>query len=317
MKKYFYLFLTFITFFSCTTRPTYINTSLEKDLIFNSRQIVNEGSSEKLEIYFPLFTNNNGEKIGGDGIVIIFPNKEVMIIDGFYSSAANSFINFLKDDLKIEKIDYLVATHFHADHIGSFSKILDSFQVSNFYSNGAPLNSNLSSSLLEKCKQLGITETVLKEGDNFKIADVSIDVLWPSLSENDLYKIYYEPGKTAETINLSSLVFKMTFKDFSILFTGDLYKKGERTLVKKYGDLLKSTILKAPHHGDPYTSNSRKFLLTVNPELTIAQTPEDFLFFTKARFVSLNKHLIKVEKPGFIKIETTGFGYSVSEFIEE
>ena len=58
-------------------------------------------------------------------------------------------------------------------------------------------------------------------------------------------------------------------------------------------------------------------MLTVNPELTIAQTPNDFLFFTKARFVTLNKNTIRVEKPGFIKIETTGFGYSVSEFIEE
>ena len=71
MKKYLYLFLTFFTFFSCSTRPTYINTSFEKDLIINSRQILNADSSEKLEIYFPLFTDNNNEPIGGDGIVTL------------------------------------------------------------------------------------------------------------------------------------------------------------------------------------------------------------------------------------------------------
>jgi len=317
MKKYLYLFLTFFTFFSCSTRPPYINTAFEKDLIINSRQILNEDSLEKLEIYFPLFTDNNNEPIGGDGIVIILPNKSVMVIDGFYSSAANSFIKFLKDDLKIEKIDYLLATHFHGDHIGSFSKILDSFEIAHFYSNGALTNSSTSIQLAEKIKQLKIQETILTQGDILQIGDITIDVLWPSLKDEDVYKIFYEPGKTAETINLSSLVFKMTYKDFSILFTGDLYRKGEKQLVKKYGDFLKSTILKAPHHGDPYTSNSRKFLLTVNPKLTIAQRPDDFLFFTKMRFFSLNKQLIRIKKPGFIKIETTGFDYSVTEFIEE
>ena len=317
MKKYLYLFLTFFTFFSCSTRPTYINTAFEKDLIINSRQILNVDSSEKLEIYFPLFTDNNNEAIGGDGIVIIFPNKSVMVIDGFYSSAANSFIKFLKEDLKIEKIDYLVATHFHGDHIGPFSKLLDLFKIAHFYSNGALTNSSTSIQLAEKIKQLGIPETVLTQGDSLQIGDVHIDVLWPSLTEEDVYKIFYEPGKTAELINLSSLVMKMSYNNFSILFTGDIYKKGEKKLVNQYGDSLKSTILKAPHHGDFYTSNSRKFLDTVDPELTIAQTPADFPFFTKARFVTLNKHLIRVEKPGFIKIETTGFGYSVSEYIEE
>ena len=315
--KFNLFFLAFIlVFFSCSTRPTTIDTKFEKELLItNSRQI--SPTNDKLEIFFPLLTDSQNIPVGGDGIVIFFPNKEVMVIDGFYPEAGENFVKFLKDDLKIQKIDYLVATHYHGDHIGSFPKILESFEISNFYSNGALTNIWTANYLDKKVKQLDIKERVLKQGDILQIGDIKIDVLWPSLTESDLYNIYYEPGKTAELINLSSLVFKMTYKDFSILFTGDLYKKGEKKLIKKYGDLLKSTILKAPHHGDPYTSNSRKFLLTVNPELTIAQTPADFLFFTKARFISLNKHLIKVEKPGFIKIETTGFDYSVSEYIEE
>ena len=274
-------------------------------------------SNTNLQIFFPLLTDEQNIPVGGDGIVLIFPNNEVMVIDGFYSEAADNFIDFLKNELKIEKIDYLIATHFHADHIGSFSNILDSFQITNFYSSGAPINTHLSSSFLDKRKELGINEIVLKEGDSLQIGEVNFDVFWPSLTEEDLYKIYYEPGKTAETINLSSLVMRMTFNDFSILFTGDLYRKGEKKLVKKYGNKLESTVLKAPHHGDFYTANSRKFLITVNPEITIAQTPKDFHFFTKARFISLNKKLIRVEQSGLIKIESNGYEYTIDEFFFE
>lgn len=309
-NKIYFLLLSICLIMSCKAVPSK-NIFIEKNFNQSFKQTLN------LQIYFPLFTDSENEQVGGDGIVIIFPNKEVMIIDGFYPEAAGSFISFLKDDLKIEKIDYLVATHFHGDHIGTFPAIIDTFEVKNFYSNGAIIDRKLSHLLVEKLKETDLQEIVLTKGDKIQIGEVNIDVLWPNLSEDEKYAIYYEPGKTEKLINLSSLVMKLSYKDFSILFTGDIYKKGEKELVKEYGDLLKSTILKAPHHGDPYTSNSRKFLLTVNPELTIAQAPADFLFFTKARFVSLNKHLIKVEKPGFIKIETTGFGYTVSEYIEE
>lgn len=317
MKKFSFVFFLIFCLFSCSTRPGIINRTYEKEkLISDSCRILNGKSDDKLKVYFPLITNSENIPVAGDGIVLIFPNGEVMVIDGFYSSAADKFIQFLKDDLKIEKIHYLVATHYHSDHIGSFNTILDLFQVEHFYSNGALTNSSTSIQLAEKIKQLKIPETILTQGDILQIGDSRIDVLWPALTEEDLYKIYYEPGKTAELINLSSLVMKLSYKDFSILFTGDLYRKGEKKLVAEYGNALKSTVLKAPHHGDPYTSNSIKFLLAANPELTIAQNPDDFIFFTKVRFFSLNKKLIRVEKPGFIKLETTGFGYSVHEFVE-
>ena len=240
MRRSFIFFVMTLVFFSCSTKTVPIKTSFEQ-----SRGVVVEGFKDGLKIYFPLFTDSQNCFVGGDGMIIIFPNKEVMIIDGFYAEASENFVKFLKENLKIEKIDYLLATHFHGDHIGSFSKIFDSFQVLNFYSNGALTNSSTSIQLAEKIKQLRIQETTLTQGDILQIGDITIDVLWPSLKDEDVYKIFYEPGKTAETINLSSLVFKMTYKDFSILFTGDLYRKGEKQLVKKYGDFLKSTILKA------------------------------------------------------------------------
>ncbi|MBR5866305.1 MAG: MBL fold metallo-hydrolase [Spirochaetaceae bacterium] len=273
-------------------------------------------SSNDLQIYFPLFTDEEGKNIAGDGIVIIFPDKEVMIIDGFYSEASQPFISFLKNDLQISKIDYLVASHFHGDHIGTFPAIIDNFKVKNFYSNGAVIDRETSLLLTEKLKETGLQEIVLTEGDKIQIGKVLIEVLYPSLTDEDLYTIFYNPGKNEKKINLSSLVMKLVYDDFSILFTGDIYIKAENLLVKEYGSKLKSTVLKAPHHADPYTSNTRSFLKAVNPELVIAQRPDEFLFFTKIRFRSMRIPLIRVEEKGYLKLVTDGNLFEVFEIKE-
>ena len=130
MKKFFRFLLSLVfVLFSCKSRSvpvTKITRNESENL--NFRQINDEKTSD-LQIYFPLFTDSNGEFVEGDGIVIIFPNKQVMIVDGFYPEASESFVHFLKNDLQITQIDYLMATHFHKDHIGSFPAIFDNFIV--------------------------------------------------------------------------------------------------------------------------------------------------------------------------------------------
>lgn len=318
MKKFFRFLLSLVfVLFSCKSRSvpvTKITRNESENL--NFRQINDEKTSD-LQIYFPLFTDSNGEFVEGDGIVIIFPNKQVMVVDGFHSSAAKKLITFLKDDLNITTIDYLISSHFHADHIGTFCDIIDSFCVKTFYSNGAPINTSPCAELLKKVEESKIPHVILKEGDLLQIDEIKLHVLAPNLSQDDLYKIYYEPGKTAKRINLSSIVMKLSYNYFSILFTGDVYKKGEEELVKKYSDILKSTVLKVPHHGDYYTSNKKSFLQTVNPEFAIGQNPMDFKPITKLRYKSLNIPLLRAEKSGYLLINTDGHEYFLNCFVDE
>ena len=314
MKKFFRFLLSLVfVLFSCKSRSvpvTKITRNESENL--NFRQINDEKTSD-LQIYFPLFTDSNGEFVEGDGIVIIFPNKQVMVVDGFYPEASESFVHFLKNDLQITQIDYLVATHFHKDHIGSFPAIFDNFIVKNFWSNGAPIDTDFSNKFVQKVLDSNIKETIVTKGDIIKIDDVELKILWPSLTEEEIYKVYYEPGKTAKRINLSSIVMKLSYKDFSILFTGDIYKKGEKELVDEYGKELKSTVLKVPHHGDYYTSNSREFLKAISPMYAIAQTPKDFPLITKLRYKYLDIPLFRVSKSGYLKILVNEKDYSIVE----
>ena len=71
-----------------------------------------------------------------------------------------------------------------------------------------------------------------------------------------------------DDINDNSIVMKLEYNSFSCLFTGDISKKIEQNLVKKYGKELKSTVLKVAHHGSK-TSSDKEFIKLVNPKISL------------------------------------------------
>lgn len=272
-----------------------------------------DSESEKIQFYAPQFYDENNNAISGDGMLIIFPNKQVMLVDCFSPQAAPQFISFIKER-GISKIDYIVATHYHSDHIGSLTDILSSFEIGTLFTNGAPINNNSTKLLEDYISSHQINRKILKQGDFFSAGDVNIEVLWPNLSEQDIYDIMNNPGKTARLINLSSIVFKLTYKNFSMLFTGDIYKDGDKQLVKKYGSKLHCTILKAPHHGDFYTANSSKFLKTVKSDYAVIQDNRYITNIIKNRYKNAKIKLLYSLKPGYVKIESDGTNYTVNKF---
>ena len=119
---------------------------------------------------------------------------------------------------------------------------------------GCPLNNNIPG-FIKAIKDYKLVE----EGDKINIEkDVNIEVLWPNskkvISEN--------------IINNNSLVFKINYKKFSILFTGDIEEIAEKKILEENKNTLKSTILKVAHHGSK-TSTTSEFLKAVNPQYAL------------------------------------------------
>lgn len=101
----------------------------------------------------------------------------------------------------------------------------------------------------------------LEKGSRINIdEDLYFDVLWPD-SKNII---------TDNILNNNSLVFKLNYKKFSIIFTGDIEMEAENEVVKLYSDtnILNSTILKVAHHGSK-TSSIVEFLELVQPEFAL------------------------------------------------
>ena len=277
-----------------------------------SRSVLSENNS-KLKIYFPEFYDENGKVYNGDGTVIILPDDKVIVIDGFKPGAAEQYIAFLHS-LNITRIDYLIATHYHADHIGTFPELIQNFEIGVFYSNGAPIDNSASPLLLDAIKEKQIEHIILKEGDDVEFCpEVTAHIFWPTLTEQDLYDVMYNPGRTEAKINLTSLVTKITYNNFTILFPGDCYKKGEKALVEKYGDQLKSTILKCSHHGEWYTANLPLFVQTVSPEYGIIQDNRYITNVISNIYKKAGAKILYRLTPGYMLIETDGINYTISE----
>lgn len=310
------LFLLALCFLLTACRTTAPVTELSGVKDFIAPRSLMDSESQTVRFFFPEFFQEDGSVCSGDGIVIIFPNGETMVIDGFVKEAGEQYCQFIKS-LGITRIDYLVATHFHGDHIGTFSRILDEFEIGTLFTNGAPINTGTSKNLCAKLDSMGIVPVVLKKNDSFTIGSdknqCNLRVFSPLLSEEDLYTVFYNPGRTEKKINNTSLVFKISFKDFSILFTGDIYKQADRIMCREFGSELQSTILKAPHHGEFYTANSPKLLSTVKPEAAVVQ---DTRYVNGIISMIYRFHKIQMlyrNTPGFILIESDGNSYTVSQ----
>ena len=96
------------------------------------------------------------------------------------------------------------------------------------------------------------------------------DILWP----NDEKAIY------ENSLNNNSLVCKLYYKNFSMLFTGDIEEIAEKTILQDYKDdleILNSTILKVAHHGSE-SSSSKNFIENVNPKVAVIEVGENNKF---------------------------------------
>ena len=111
-------------------------------------------------------------------------------------------------------------------------------------------------------KEKRIKTITVKMGDKVQIEkDLYFDILWPNNSNSIQENI----------LNNNSIVCKLVYKDFYILFTGDIEELAEKEILKEYKNnlgILKSSVLKVAHHGSN-TSSTKEFLEAVNPKYSL------------------------------------------------
>lgn len=211
----------------------------------------------KLKIYFL----DVGQ---GDCTLIRTPYGKNIIIDGGdgnsdkYDYGEKVVYPYLLDR-RIKKIDYLVASHADNDHMGGLIYILENMKVEQILLGIQSQESNQLKDLIDIANKKKVKIIILKAGDEIKIdKDIRIKVLFPI--KNNLI--------LENSLNNNSLVFKLKYNNFSMLFTGDIEEIAENELINLYKDNLKSTILKIAHHGSK-SSSSKEFLKSVSPQIAV------------------------------------------------
>ncbi|MGN0168190.1 MAG: ComEC/Rec2 family competence protein [Acetatifactor sp.] len=225
------------------------------------------GQEGKLVIYFlDLEVGPDATDKSGDAMILISPDGEVMLLDAGHPDAAEIIISVLRD-LQIEKIDYLVCTHPHIDHIGGVAAIADAFPITTAYRTEVEHTTKTYASYVEALEKHDIETVYVKTGDVISFGEeVRMEVLGPD--EGVEYPEDF-PENSTQFLNNESLLLKLTYGESTALFGGDLYVTQERKYVEQYGEKLQADIVKANHHGID-TSNCNKWIKTVQAKYVIA-----------------------------------------------
>lgn len=197
----------------------------------------------------------------GDAILVQVNDKNLLIDSGPKESSSNLF-NYLHS-LNINKLDYVIATHPHEDHIGNMYSVIKKFDIGEFF---APKVTHSSKSFER------MVESLISKNKKINIFDTNTTSI--NLGEN-IYISTYSPSKKdyGNNLNLYSTVFRIQYGNTSFLFTGDAEKNNEDEILNSYSS-IRSNVLKIAHHGSS-TSTSQAFLEAVNPEITIISVGSD------------------------------------------
>ena len=163
-------------------------------------------------------------------------------------------------------------------------------------------------------KEKKINVKIVEGGEKVSIEDnLYFDIIWP-FSDNMI---------SDNSINNNSLVCKLNYKNYSMLFTGDIEAIAEKAILKKYSkslNILKSDILKVAHHGSK-TSSITEFIEKIKPKYAIIGVGEDNKFghpsdSTIQNLEKANIRIYRTDKMGEIEMKTNGKEVKINEFLK-
>lgn len=260
----------------------------------------------------------------GDAVLIQTGAKNILIDTGddkYYEDGKkgkeNTQLLTELQKLKIDHIDTLVMTHAHADHIGKADKVIAQYGVKELVYNGILSTSKYFINALKAAKANGTQQVKVKAGDVLDFGNgVSFEIVSPSQSLIDEDKAAIKAKKKVD-VNNESVVGRLTFGNFAMLFTGDAEGPVEKDMVASYGKKLKCQVLKAGHHGSK-TSSTAEFLKLVQPESVVMSlgVNNQYGHPHEALLNRLQKQGIKniyrTDANGTITIVSDGSSYSIT-----
>lgn len=196
--------------------------------------------------------------VGQGDCALVYCEGHTMLIDGGSTEQSQKVYSFLESH-GIEHLDYIVASHADADHVGGLSAALNYASVDTAL---CTVTSHETGSFYNFTKYLGrqgVSITVPDAGDTFPLGSASFTVISPKAGE-----VYS---------NNTSLIIRVEYGETSFLFTGDAEYPDELLAIDS-GISLKSTVLKVAHHGSS-SSSSEDFLAATEPEYAVISVGAD------------------------------------------
>lgn len=252
----------------------------------------------------------------GDCIVIRSPSGKAMLVDagerlgyGRDSDVAKRVVLPYLLMQGISRLDYVVATHPHDDHISGLPSVLREMRVGRVLECGLPGDSAVYERYVAAARAARVQRRAVRRGERIDLGSGAVAaVLAPA---RPLLR------GTDDDLNNNSVVIKLVYGEVSFLLTGDLQAEGEARLLRG-GSNLRATVLKVPHHGAA-TSCTPEFLRAVSPRWALISTggsahlghPSEEVI---ERLEAVGAQVLRTDIDGAITVETDGRKVRVHAF---
>ncbi|MDD6275954.1 MAG: ComEC/Rec2 family competence protein [Clostridia bacterium] len=200
--------------------------------------------------------------VGQGDCTLITEGDTVILVDAGESFAAQTVVRYM-EDLDIDSIDCLIATHPHSDHIGGLPEVMESFTVNDVIMTDLPEDLVPTTKTYEDFLNAvsGNSKRVIpaEPDETYSYGKINVEILGP-INESD-------------NLNSMSVVSRISYGDTTVMLTGDAEKDEERDILSEFPD-VSADILKVGHHGSK-TSTCTEWLEAVDPEYAVISCGED------------------------------------------
>ena len=237
----------------------------------------------------------------GDSTLFVYQGKTILV-DAGEIDMGDRVVSDLRTR-NVTRIDLLVATHPHSDHIGGMQKVIAAFPVGRVLDTGLPQPSSTYEHFLESIDEKHIPYQVAVQGQAIEI-DPALRVVVLSPPQE----------RTGDDLNDNSVVLRISYGTMDFLMTGDLDNAGEEALLRT-GYPIDAEILKAGHHGSS-SSTSPAFLARVHPEMAVISAGTDNTYgHPHTETLDLLKRngvtVFRTDLNGTMFVRSDGMSYSV------
>jgi beta-lactamase superfamily II metal-dependent hydrolase len=244
----------------------------------------------------------------GDSLLVISPGGKTVLIDAGPPGAGNEVVAAL-NQRGVKILDLVVATHPHADHIGGMRQVMQNFKVRKFLDSGQTHSSETYERMLGEIQERKISFIKARRGQNIEIEpNVRLEVLNPGK------EFFTQVRSGGSVLNANSIVLRLSYDDFAMLFTGDAEFETE-ALMMDADATLKAQVLKIGHHGSRHAT-SGKFLAAVAPKAAVISDGETNDYghpsqFTLDRLRRARVQTYRTDLHGEIAIVTDGKAFEI------
>ena len=254
----------------------------------------------------------------GDAAVLRFPNGRTMVVDGGerserFDNGARVLLPFLRY-LGVGRVDVVVVSHPHNDHIGGLIALLEEVEVGHFIDGGQVYDSWTARRLKQLVAEQGLRYHRVAAGDSLVgLGDVGGLVLHPNGE-------FVDPmGESPYGINNGSVAFSLSYGAVRVLFTGDLEEETD-SAVLAWGPRLGANLVKVAHHGSR-TSSQPTFIELAAPRVAVISLGLDNKFNHPApeviaRYRAHGVRVLRTDQSGAILVRIDGAGLVVETMID-